>query len=263
MAEPGVRVIGVDWSGDQSGGAKQIWLAEARHSRITRLESGRTRDQVTEHLIDQGVKTPHIVVGLDFAFSMPRWFVERHGAADGPEFWNVVAESGEDWLHTCPWPFYGKHGIRKPSNVELLRRTEKEVAAEGKLSASSVFLLAGSKQVGTGSIRGMPHLARLRRSGWHVWPFDPPGFPMVIEIFPRLFMGHVVKTSCAACLAFLEARFPPLEPDLKSRAASNHDAFDATVSALVMAENSEVLRNLPWPVDEIDAVEGQIWKAPP
>jgi hypothetical protein len=259
MAESLMRSIAVDWSGDRSGGAKQIWLAEAWDGQVIRLEPGRTRDQLVDYLIEEGAKDHNMVVGFDFAFSMPRWFVERHGATRGPGFWVVVAETGEYWLRDCPWPFYGKYGTPMPADIEPFRRTELEIKEAGGPSPSSVFLLAGSKQVGPGSVRGMPLLARLREAGWHVWPFDPPKLPLVIEIFPRLFMGRVVKKAPIECLGFLNSRFPDLNQYTATLAASNDDAFDATVSALVMAERGKDLANLSWPVDAIDALEGRIW----
>jgi hypothetical protein len=259
MTDYAVRVIAVDWSGDQSGGAKQIWLAEAQNGRVIELRPGRTRTQLVDYLIAEGLKTPNMVAGFDFAFSLPAWFVEGQGAHDGPGFWDVVAMKGEDWLRDCPWPFYGKNRTPMPSNVELFRRTEREIKEAGGPSPSSVFLLAGSKQVGPGSIRGMPQLARLRRAGWHIWPFDPPKLPLVVEIFPRLFMGPVVKTDPIACTEFLETRFPDLDRYLATIAAANDDAFDATVSALLMAEHVDVLQNLSTPINAIDALEGRIW----
>jgi hypothetical protein len=259
MAEKHLRVIAVDWSGDQSGGAKQIWLAEAQDGRVIELRPGRTRDQLVGYLIGEGLKNPNMVVGFDFAFSLPAWFVEGQGATDGPGFWSVVAEKGEEWLRDCPRPFYGKFGKPMPGNVELFRRTERDIKEAGGPSPSSVFLLAGSKQVGTGSIRGMPQLARLREAGWHVWPFDPPKFPLVIEIFPRLFMGKVTKKNPDACIGFLGSRFPDLDLSTATLAAANDDAFDATVSALLMAEHADDFQELSWPFDAIDALEGRIW----
>jgi hypothetical protein len=260
MTKQHMRVVAVDWSGDRSGGAKQIWLAEAWEGRITRLEPGRTRDQLVDSLIDEGAKSRNMVVGLDFAFSMPTWFVESQGATNGPEFWTIVAEKGEGWLLDCSWPFYGKYGSPMPADVELLRRTEWVLKEVSGISPSSVFLLAGGKQVGTGSIRGMPQLARCRDAGWHVWPFDPPKFPLVIEIFPRIFMGRVVKKAPMECLGFLSSRFPNLDRHSAARAASNDDAFDATVSALVMSEHQDPLRFLPDLTDgPTHRIEGRIW----
>ena len=53
-----MRVIAIDWSGAVTGAAKKIWLAEALDGQIVRLESGRTRDQITEHLIALKAESP-------------------------------------------------------------------------------------------------------------------------------------------------------------------------------------------------------------
>ena len=65
-----------------------------------RVENGRTREEVSEWLIGMAAETPRMVVGFDFCFSFPEWFVRgEHGCATGPEFWEVVTrEHGERWL---------------------------------------------------------------------------------------------------------------------------------------------------------------------
>ena len=52
--------------------------------------------------------------------------------------------------------------------------------------AKSVFQLVGNGQVGRGSVRGMPHLARLRAEGFAIWPFDGASDRLVVEIYPSL-----------------------------------------------------------------------------
>ena len=52
--------------------------------------------------------------------------------------------------------------------------------------AKSVFQLVGNGQVGRGSVRGMPHLARLRAEGFAIWPFDGARDRLVVEIYPSL-----------------------------------------------------------------------------
>lgn len=260
MPDPETRVIAVDWSGDKSRGKWKIWLAEARAGQILRLENGRTPNELIAHLIDEGSKHPQIVVGFDFAFSMPKWFMEQQKATSGQEFWDVVAHKGEAWLRDCPSPFWGQACTTMPRDVELLRRTEREVKELGGRSPSSVFQIAGGSQVGTGSIRGMPFLRELRNAGWKIWPFDPPGFPLVIDIYPRLHMGAVVKSSPAACLQYLTDHFPNLDLFKARSAESNEHAFDAAVSALVMSEHLDALHALSDLSDDpIDRLEGRIW----
>src|SRR2546427_234623 len=79
-----------------------------------------------------------------------------------------------------------------------------------------------------GALRGFAVLARLRREGFRIWPFDDPGTPMAVEIFPRLLTGPVVKSRAAERDRYLRLRGWPLA------GAVSEDAFDAEVSALVM-----------------------------
>ena len=58
--------------------------------------------------------------------------------------------------------------------------------------------------MGTGSIRGMPMLARLHHAGFHLWPFQAAELPLALEIYPRLFTGAVVKSSRDARMAYLQ-----------------------------------------------------------
>ena len=255
MADAEVQVLGIDWSGDKGGGAKTIWLATVASGRMVWLANGRTRRQLIDDLVQLATRAPQIIVGLDFAFGMPSWFVHRRGASDGLEFWSVVANDGEQWLNDAPFPFYGKGGIKQPFGVELLRRTERNSPG-----AKSTFLINVPGAVGTGSIRGMPFLRDLRSHGWHVWPFDPPAFPLAIEIYPRILTGPVKKGSWEQRREYLATRFRQLDAGLAERAASTEDAFDAAVSALVMAKQLQQLRQLPdLSNDPVDKVEGRIW----
>jgi len=76
---------------------------------------------------------------------------------------------------------------------EEFRRTDRDLRAR-KVRPSSPFKLVGASQVGKGSLRGMPCLARLEEAGFHVWPFRA-GPPLVIEIYPALLTTSAVKSS--------------------------------------------------------------------
>ena len=69
--------------------------------------------------------------------------------------------------------------------------------------------------MGTGSIRGWPVLARLRREGFAIWPFDDARTPLVVEVYPRACTGAVVKTDIRQRAALLDRRFPRLDPALR------------------------------------------------
>jgi hypothetical protein len=199
------------------------------------------------------------VVGLDFAFSAPVWFVKERGAESGSAFWDVVAREGEGWLAACPWPFWGKSGTNRPNDAVLFRATEIEAAKVNRVNPKSVFQIAGEGAVGTASIRGMPYLLDLLEAGWHVWPFIHPGYPMAVEIYPRLFTSKVVKKDPLALAEFLISQFPRLNESMMEVAVSDVSAFDAAVSALIMDRHRDEFFTLPMP-DETDFVEGRIWQ---
>lgn len=254
-----VRVVAVDWSGAKTHTGDKIWLAEAAGGALVRLERMPGRDAVSACLIDQAQRGSHLVVGLDFAFSMPAWFVQQRGAATAHEFWRIVEEQGEGWLAECARPFFGKKGKLKPADVELFRRTERDFGAVAGSVPKSVFQIGGAGAVGTGSIRGMPVLRRLRDAGFSIWPFDAPGWPAAVEIYPRLFTGPVRKSDAAARTRHL-ARYSQLVPAMRSAAQRSEDAFDAAVSALEMWRHRDELAALPSARDHVERIEGAIWK---
>src|SRR5258707_485615 len=102
------RVVAVDWSGDKGAGQRKkiwagVWTAspsgKTMGGRVT-LEGGRTRDELCAWLIEMAKETPRMVVGFDFIFSYPAWFLAEQGVKTAPEFWKHVAEGqGERWLH--------------------------------------------------------------------------------------------------------------------------------------------------------------------
>jgi hypothetical protein len=103
----------------------------------------------------------------------------------------------------------------------------------------------------------MPHLLTLAENGFTVWPFEPGGLPTVVEIYPRALTGPVNKGRWADRHAYLLDRFPEQPRDLIERAAGSEDAFDAAVSALVMAARLKTLSSLS---DDVDRIEGKIWR---
>ncbi len=56
-----------------------------------------------------------LVVGLDFAFSFPRWRCEEEGWSEAAEVWASRAASREKLLAECPAPFRGRPARRAPT----------------------------------------------------------------------------------------------------------------------------------------------------
>lgn len=249
MGAPPSRVLAIDWSGALSGARSRIWIAEVRAPLpgsgavpgggplLTRLESGRTREEVIRHLCDEAARDPALVVGLDFAFSFPAWFCDAMGARTAEEVWEETTRLGEAWLSRCTSPFWGRPGHPRPKLPEHFRATEREVATRTGSSPKSVFQIGGAGSVGTGSIRGMPHLTALSREGFAIVPFSPPRLPWAMEIYPRILTGPVVKSDPEARRRALADGFPEIPEQLRQRAIGSEDAFDAALSAVVMARH--------------------------
>ena len=218
------RAVAVDWSGARAGERRRIWLAEAVEGRIVRIECGRSREEVVAHLLEEAARDPDLVVGLDFAFSLPEWFLRASGVDEVAGAWELVAREGETWLADPQPPFWR---TRKAPG-DGFRRTELECGGRPK----SVFQLVGAGQVGTGSLRGMPFLPKLREH-FAIWPFDEPRLPLLVEIYPSLYSG---------------------ERD----GYRNEHARDAAASALALSRWAGDWRRLPR--DPEYALEGRIWQ---
>jgi hypothetical protein len=252
------RTIAIDWSGAKVGAAKKIWIAEARDEQLLMLESGRDRDQVAAWLIDEMHRGEPLVVGLDFAFSFPRWFLDEHAIDHPAEMWSRMHHGlAERWLASPTSPFWGRRGSK--CTLPAARRRRR---TEADSSAKSVFQIGGAGAVGTGSLRGMAVLHVLRQAGFRIWPFDDqaPGTSTALEIYPRRWSIGVVKSRLEQREKFLEMRqFAKLKATMLARACSTDDAFDAAISALAMDAAGEALTNLPAIVDPVLRREGLIW----
>ncbi len=257
------RIFAIDWSGDKRAAQRKIWLCEVTGGEVVRLENGRTREAIAEHLIDEAADDPRFVVGFDFAFSFPIGFLEKRAHKRVETVWREAEGLGEKWLTHCPFPFWGKPGRRKPRLGDLLhRRTELEIARELGLSPMSVFQIGGAGAVGVGSIRGMPILDRLRAAGFSIWPFHAPALPAVVEIWPRLFMGRVKKSRAEERVGYLDEHHPGIERRFAEAAGESDDAFDALVSALRMDRHRGALDRLEAARDPVVGLEGAIWRPP-
>jgi hypothetical protein len=289
------RVVGIDWSGrvDAAGQRRHIGGGVWTAGRPVRLEAGRTRTETAEWLIELAKETPRMVVGFDFCFSFPAWFVrEEHGAASAPEFWKRVVEDGhaERWLaagaddkrfwgkpHKRPAEFSGDHLHRMLRATDIdcklaafIPEAERRERVKG-ITPKSVFQIGGAGSVGTASLRGFAVLLRLREAGFRVWPFDRPALdakrpaPLVVEMYTRLNTGAVKKSNAEARAAYLlkkrkeQPEYAALSPTVMRRARAGEDAFDALVSTMVMAERRAEFATLPKPRDPLHGVEGWTW----
>lgn len=299
------RVVAVDWSGDRSaaGQRKKIWAGvwTAGSSGpvaggTVRLESGRTRAELAEWLIEMARETPRMVVGIDCCFSLPEWFLEEHGCATVFAFWRSVAEGkGEEWLHRecADGRFWGVTGParsgKRPAEFSgegarrMMRTTdwENKIAVSGEdiraasmrgITAKSPFQIGGSGSVGTGSLRAMPVLERLREAGFRVWPFDdaalvaPMPKPLVIEMYTRLLTGPVAKRSEDARRSYLTEKrgadelYAEIPQNALASAYDSEDAFDALVCCIEMVRWRGEFAALRATADPTLRLEGITWR---
>jgi hypothetical protein len=261
------RIVAIDWSGRSGPDQRRaLWIAETFGGQLVRLEGGRTRTEIVDLLIAEKNRDPNLIVGFDFAFSLPAWYLRERGLT-ARALWATLADEAltptmrglglAHWLNAPKPPFWTTaeaHALL--ASEQKFRRTETEVRAPG-FQPKSVFQLVGAGQVGRGSLYGMQALDRLATAGFRIWPFDGPGLPLVIEIFPRLLTGPVRKNSQTERERYVKALAIPSE--VRRLAAASEDAFDAAVSALVMAAAVEDLHALH---DEPEyGLEGKIWHA--
>jgi Protein of unknown function (DUF429) len=250
------QVVAVDWSGRAKGAAESIWLARVTDGRLDELENGLDRSEAIAAVIERAQRQKRTIAGFDFAFSFPRWYCAQNDWTTGLQVWRAMQDRADDLLKHCEPPFWGRAGTSAQKQGAPYRETDVAVAGQAK----SVFQIAGAGAVGTGSLRGMPHLVELAEAGFAIWPFDPPGWPLAIEIYPRVFARRVVKSLHLERRRYLERNFPDQDPVLRERAAGSEDAFDAAVSALAMAANLDELSNLPVrPPGSAQHIEGEIW----
>ena len=254
-----MQVIAIDWSGRATGAAEYIWAATVRDGRLCDLRNGRAPAELADWLVARSADDGPLVIGLDFAFSFPRWWCEHAGWATAQDAWRATAADGETWLADPPWPFWGRPGMPRDLPGERgLRRTEREVGG----AAKSVFQIGGAGSVGTGSIRGMPMLLRIAAAGISVWPFAGAGDATALEVYPRVLTGDaaVRKRRWSSRRAhFAQARFSEQPQALLERAAGSEDAFDAAVSALSMSDHLDAILRLPAADDADYRIEGRIW----
>ena len=152
--------MAIDWSG-RSGldQRRALWLAEAVDGELVRLEGGRTRAELVDLLIAEATRDPNLIVGIDFAFSLPTWYLQQRQLT-ARQLWALLADEALT------------AAMRQLGLTRWMNRPEQEVRVPG-VQPKSVFQLVGAGQVGRGSLYGMAALHRLAIVGFRIWPFDP------------------------------------------------------------------------------------------
>jgi hypothetical protein len=229
-----LTVIAIDWSGRK--GADQVHHIRSAVATETGVDvwADLTREAVIDELLDL---TGPVVVGFDFAFGFPSWIGECHGSSSGPDLWPIAQTSADEWLGGCTPPFFGAKGTTRPA-VQLFRR------CDARVRAKSVFQIAGAGHVGTGSLRGMPLLTRLRDAGYAVWPFDDATDRTIVEIYPTRLREIEHSVTLSRRIAAMRA---------------NENTRDAIASACVMWEHRAEFATLEATTDPVTRLEGDVW----
>ncbi|HEV2710497.1 MAG TPA: hypothetical protein VGU67_09820 [Edaphobacter sp.] len=299
MGHPVDRVVAVDWSGrvDAAGQRRHIWAGVWTSGKVT-LEGGRTREELIAWLIAMARETPRMVVGIDCCFSFPAWFLAEHGCTTVFDFWrHVTAGDGERWLareceevkrderfwgkpHKRPAQFCGE-GLHRSMRLtdldnkfapQLLARDPERAAKVKGITPKSPFQIGGSGSVGTGSLRAMPFLLKLREAGFRVWPYEDAALgtkkpqPLLVEMYTRLLTGAVAKSNPAARKSYLAAKrkeddsYVGLSRGVMAKALGSEDAFDALVSTMEMVRWQDEFARLRATKDATLKVEGITWR---
>jgi hypothetical protein len=234
-----------------------------------------TREEVAGHALTCARKRERTVIALDFAFSLPRWYMSHRRWRSARDAWTWARKQQDQnpdrWHRELPEPFWGTGIRRKPVGAfgdatPEFRSTEIDSRRPG-VRPLSTFQIGGIGAVGAQSMLGMVQLDRLAEAGCHIWPFDDPGWPLVLEIFPRLLVRQLCPGLAGSRGEKLRAQLVEgLPPEFlgghRDKVLSNHDAFDAAVSAwaLWLSRNRVVslVRDTEAPYSE----EGRIWHLP-
>lgn len=253
-----MRVLAVDWSGARQRERAGIRVAEAGRGGLVSVRGDLDRAGVVTHVLEIAANDP-VVVGLDFSFGLPGWFPRERGCAEVSELWDLVEREGERWMADEPDPFWGRTTPRPPPDPRRpgFRDTETDLRGLG-LTPKSTFQIGGAGQVGTGSLRGMPHLRDLRAQGVAVWPFDAAGPATAMEIYPTVWTDGARRLPATRLAR--AAQDPRVPQHLRARVAADDHAFDAACSALALAAHTDELAALPAAAaGDARALEGAVW----
>ena len=266
----------MNWSGqaDIAGQRRAIWTATARDGALTSLATGRDRREAVGAVLDALAAEPATIVGLDFAFSWPRWYLDARGLGEAEGAWEQAATLAPLASRDLPRPFWGA-GIRPLREAGLDAREAYRVTEQAADAASAGARVEPSTRAATGpsaSSRsaGCRSCAICWRAGAAVWPFDAPAgtAPVVAEIFPRMIARGLAPPSAGRGAAF-RARVVGALPEAalgrvagaRDRTLASQDAFDAAVSAIALSRDPAA--GLTAPAGEPVCREGWIWGVRP
>lgn len=107
-------------------------------------------------------------------------------------------------------------------------------------------------------------LLKLQQAGAAIWPFDAPKRATVVEIYPRVFYRKDVTNNMTVKgvknrKEYLAQNYRNIQQHWQDIMVGNENAFDAGVSALVMAENGEQFSRLKQGAG-VQLLEGEIWR---
>ena len=165
----------------------------------------------------------------------------------------------------------------------MMRRTDMENKVEQALEGGdaaraalmkgiqpkSPFQVGGSGSVGTGSLRAMEWLLKLREAGFRVWPFEDARLsgarpkPLLVEMYTRLLTGPVKKANAVARAAYLKRRraedalYGGLARGVVAKAEGSEDGFDALVCCVEMVRWQGEFAGLRATADETLRLEGR------
>jgi hypothetical protein len=86
---------------------------------------------------------------------------------------------------------------------------------------------------------------------------------VVVEIYPRLFTGPVVKSRADARRGHLATYAPEVSGALRDDAIASEDAFDALFAVRAMCRHVDELAALPAIDDPVACLEGRVWQPRP
>jgi hypothetical protein len=133
------RVMAIDWSGRSGPDQRRaLWRAEAVDGELVRLEGGRTRAEIVELLIAEADRDPNLIVGVDFAFSLPAWYRRERQLAPR-QLWVLLADEAliptirqlglTRWMNRPELPFW----ITGEAHAQLATKGPTDRSKEGTL----------------------------------------------------------------------------------------------------------------------------------